>query len=173
MHRRSGFTLIELMISLIISSFIVIFIYQALAGVKKGGEAFARYDAVNAYETDIRTIITQDMLYASELNITEGREFDLISLRSYHSLYNLPKPYIQYLVLREDNRLLRIEGALPFNYAKEPPLEEVRLLLKPLVLGEKLESFKVYRGKKNTQLLLFIAPEKKEPILLELYAPAS
>jgi len=111
MTRRHAFTLIEVLISVALLSIVMLGLYSALSMQRSSNKHLFEY-LTEAVEDD-RTIMVlyRDIMYSDgNLTIKKG-EFDRFCIQSTgNSLYGLSRAKVCWLVEKEENRLLRIEG---------------------------------------------------------------
>jgi len=167
--KRSGFTLIELVISIMIIALIVTYLYQSLNVMKNANEHLEAKDGGRAYETGIKKLFLLDIMQGSDINIsqTDHKNFDLLTLTSYNSLHNIKLPKITYLVTKREGKLIRIEGldySLPLNRDSvyQVKFDELR---------DHITHFKLYTDHNKTRLLINIKEEGKPLEVLEVLKP--
>lgn len=169
--RRTGFTLIELVISIAIIALIVTYLYQSLNVLKNANEHLEEKDADRAYETGIKKLILLDIMQASHGSIkisrSDHKNFDYIDFNSSNSLHNIKLPKITYLVTKREKKLLRIEGlnyALPFN-------RDTAYHVKYDELMRDVTHFKLYEDTNRTRILINIKKAGKPLEVLEVVRP--
>lgn len=173
---RRAFTLLELMVSVLLLFLIVFFLGRSYATLKTATETGERHEASQSRSHALSQLLVRDILQANELNITAGRDFDVLSLRQVrHSLYGRSRSEVVYAVTKPEKQLIRLEDdraiALPVSPADAYGVDF-------LTLPGALKSFKVIKSQKKKEdgnetkgctLLIFLEPDsKQEPLLLEL-----
>ena len=167
--RRSGFTLIELVISIMIIALIVTYLYQSLNVLKSANEQLEEKDTQRAYDTGIKKLLLLDIMQGNDINIsqTDHKNFDLLRLTSGNSLHNIKLPTVTYLVTKKDGKLIRIEGldyTLPLN-------RDTVYRVKYDELREHITHFKLYTDNNNSRMLINIKEEGKPLEVLEVLKP--
>jgi prepilin-type N-terminal cleavage/methylation domain-containing protein len=166
---RRGFTLLELMISVVIVSLMVFFISRGESVLRNAAGAMERANAAQHDRQQQLDLFVQDLLQADKLRILSGREYDQLYLQeSRHSLYGRPRAAVVYLVKKPDRTLMRLEAAHDFALPlTSGQIERVDALT---VSHEPLRAFKIYRaaGEGRCRSLIFLEYEAQEPLLLEL-----
>jgi hypothetical protein len=100
-----------------------------------------------------------DLMHSDD-NITINRDekFHRLTLnRTTHSLYGLSQVKVVWLVYKEKNTLLRIEGGkyhLPLKSEERVEID---------VIAQNLELFKIYKSKKKSKVLAMIKIKGQEP----------
>ena len=117
---RAAFTLIEILISLALMSLVMLGLYGSLKAQKESNKHLHNYlvKALNSDKTI--TVLYRDILY-SDGNITiKNGERDILCINSTtNSLYGLSRAKVCWLVTKDKDRLLRVEGNdynLPLKY---------------------------------------------------------
>ena len=167
--KRSGFTLIELIISIAIIALIVTYLYQSLNVLKNANDHLADKDAVRAYETGIKKLFLLEIMQSTDVNIsqTDHKNFDLLTLTSSNSLHNIKFPTITYLVTKRNGTLIRIEGlgyTLPLN-------RDTVYHVKFDELRKDITHFKLYEDNNKSKLLINIKEAGKPLEVLEVLKP--
>ena len=155
---RRAFTLIEVIISVLLLTLVIFALYKNLNIVKKS--------TVNLHshlENSQKDINSYKLLYLDLLQITDKltitskeKNYDRVCFFSKNSLYNLPKAYICWVVHKKDNTLLRVESSKKFNL---PPMRETPL--QKDIIKKNIKIFKVYKHKRENQLLIFVKDKKE------------
>lgn len=163
---RKAFTLIELLISIVILSILMLFLYKSYASLNRSNDALAKQtEKINKDELLKKTIyLDLSVAFAPSIKIlNQSKTEDVVFLQSSHSVHDRINPYIAYLV--KDKTLYRLESLKPF---KEYPLVADSEFVAD-ALG-KVKIFRVYKSKeaKNQVYLLHIMFEKEGEILLKV-----
>ncbi len=128
MSRREAFTLIEVLISVALLSIVMMGLYSALAMQRNSNKHLFGY-LTKAVEGDkVIMVLYRDIMYSDgNLTIKKG-EFDRLCIQSTaNSLYGLSQAKVCWLVEKEENRLLRVEGnryALPLKYESKVAVDQ-------------------------------------------------
>ena len=157
--KRSGFTLIELVISIMIIALIVTYLYESLGILKNANEQLAKRDETRKNEDKIKKLFILDLLQSSKITIrkSDDKNFDLLILQTLNSLHNIKKPNVTYLVTKRDKKLIRIEG---LDYSIPLDRDAVyRVKFDEVMHG--LTLFKLYQNKKKNRILINIKEAEK------------
>jgi len=166
---RRSFTLIELLISVGLLSLIILFLYNSLDTLKRSNSFYELHLKSDEKRHQIFDILYFDLLRsdAESISIKQGHEkdFDILTMRSKNSLYNLERPYVTYVVSRDKDRLLRLESLfnlkLPVGYDFENSVKIDMLL-------EEVELFKLFQNSKKNAIFVSMKHKELEPILFEM-----
>lgn len=120
--KKSAFTLIELIVSIILIGLIVVFLYSALAGSRKTKHSLERYSTAEQNRSKLYELLYRDLIESTELTpmTTRDERFTIMKLRTANSLYDIAMPYVTYYVHSQQKALIRLESArkieLPIPY---------------------------------------------------------
>lgn len=167
---KRAFTLIEIIVSTLILFLIVFALSKAYATLKTGIVVAKKLEEKSLDKTELIRLLYSDFVQASDINITAGKDFDIVQVSSTrNSLYDAPNSSVLYLVTKSTKELLRIESrekvVLPIVGADQYKYNY-------LPFGKELKSFKVLKSSRdkslNCSLLIFIEfRESAEPLLFE------
>jgi len=161
---RKAFTLIELLISIMILSILMLFLYKSYAGLNRSNKIIAKeIQKIQNYQLIKKTLYMDFSLALknSVMILNQDRKNDVVFMQSSHSLHRRINPYIAYIL--KDKKLYRLESLKPY---KEYPLAADTEFVSDYLA--EVKSFRVYasNGKaKNFYLLHILFADKEELIL--------
>jgi len=163
---KKAFTLIELLISIVILSILVLFLYQSYASLNRSNDTLAQQREKITKEELLRKTLYLDfsVAFAPTIKILhQSKTKDVVFLQSPHSVHDRINPYIAYIV--KDKTLYRLESLKPFK--KYPLTSDNDFVVDKL---GKVKIFRVYKSKdkKNEVYLLHVIFEKEGEILLKV-----
>ncbi|WP_304546054.1 prepilin-type N-terminal cleavage/methylation domain-containing protein [Sulfurimonas microaerophilic] len=162
---RKGFTLIELMVSIVILSIIMVFLYKSYAELNGQNRIYKEaVDKIEKIETIKQTVFLDlSMSFRETIMILhQDKNADILFFQSSHSIHDRIHPYIGYIV--QDKKLYRIES---LRALKVYPLES-NVDFDVDYLGE-VENFRVYQGQQDDSLYLVdISLKSLERILMKI-----
>jgi len=128
MYRRSAFTLIEVLISVALLSIVMLGLYSALSMQRSSNKHLFSYLTKAVEDDKIIMVLYRDIMYSDgNLTIKKG-EFDRFCIENTgNSLYGLSRAKVCWLVEKEENRLLRVEGngyKLPLKYEDKVAVDQ-------------------------------------------------
>lgn len=149
MLRRKAFTLLEVLISIALLTLVMLALNRSVAILRDSNTHLFEYLKTAKTETKVLNVLYRDII-ASDGNLTISKDdFSRLCIENtINSLYELPTAKVCWVVLKQDNTLLRVEGnnySLPVGYEEEV---EADLLLKDL------ELFDVYHEKDKVMVLI-------------------
>jgi len=164
--RKSAFTLIELIISIVILSILMLFLYKSYDMLNKSNRVIAEEVQKISKNYLLKKTLYLDMATAIKKSVKilhQDQQTDILFLQSKHSLHKRINPYIAYIF--RDKKLYRLESLKPFT---EYPLSADSEFIADF-LGNS-EIFRVYKSKStSSELYLFhILFEDKEEVLLKV-----
>jgi len=160
---RRAFTLIELMISVILLSIIVTFLYQSVAQLQNSNQQLMKNTQKTVARENLLNILYMDFINLSSLNIVDKVEkTDVFVLQTSNSFYAMSQPFVRYVV-GDDEVLRRIESVrdtLDFEnsfFRFDRIANDVRML-------------KVYES--DGHYFIYIKSDSMEDIYLDIVPPA-
>jgi prepilin-type N-terminal cleavage/methylation domain-containing protein len=167
---RKGFTLIEMMISIMILSLMMIFLYQSYASLNISNDFYKnRVSEIKEEQIKKRVLFMDFSLaqYGSINILNQGQKEDVVFLQSSHSIHKRYNPYIAYIL--KEKKLYRLESLKKFT---EYPLSVNDEFVVDFI-GD-VEGFRLYKSGKKTNntteeiYLIHIDFIKEQDILLKV-----
>ncbi len=129
MRQRHGFTLLEMLISTVLLSLVLLGLYGALNMQQRSTRHLFAF-LTKALDADRGVLVLYRDIFQSDGNITiKNGEFDRLCLNSTsHSLHGLAQAKVCWIVAKEDHALLRIEGndyRLPLRFSDGVEIDKV------------------------------------------------
>jgi len=152
-QEKSAFTLVEVLISITLLSLVLMALYKSSDLLRRSNMHLYHHlehisDAMKGSQ-----VLYLDLLQADN-NISilhREKKFDQLTIeKTEHSLYGLAPVKVTWLIYKENNTLLRIEGTkyeLPLREDENVEVDNV---------SEHIELFKFYKNKKKNKLLAII-----------------
>jgi len=162
MKNRSAFTLVEVLIAVALLSIVLMALYSALDMQKAANKHLLGYlDKAIDGDKAIMTLY-KDILYSDgNLSIKKG-EFDQLCLyNTSNTLYGLSKAQVCWIVAKDENSLMRVEGNGYTLPARLEDKTEVDIVMKHLVL------FDITRTKSQMLVALQTANEVPYTFLVQ------
>lgn len=163
---NKAFTLIELLISIIILSIIMLFLYKSYASVNRIN-IFHKEKAKNIQDLELKKkILFLDFSLGSNIKIlNQEKTEDVVFMQTTNSIHNRYNPYIAYLIA--DSKLYRLESLTIFN--EYPLSSEIKFSFE--CFGE-VDGFRVYKSQDDEQnsYLLHVDFKDDEDILIKTKA---
>ncbi len=166
--KKSGFTLIEVLVAVTLMSIIVLFLINSSFNLQKGYDSLYKSESKSFSDYDRKELIYMDILEASQIDIDSNRKFDILTLKTKNSLYQRENCYVIYTVLQKGNKLIRLEND---NNISLPVSQEEIYKTGFLIVKEDLEEFKILRNeekKKQDLLMVYIKDKNQIPDLFEI-----
>ena len=160
---RGAFTLIEVLISIALLGLLLTGLYSMLDRVRDTNKKLYNYLQESAKRDRVITVLYNDILQ-SDGNITiKGSDYDSLCIESTrNSLYALGEAKVCWIVAKEGNRLIRIEG----NGYELPLKSESRVSAD--VVMDSVKTFRVENSKKGT-IVVALQKEGVEPYTFAVY----
>ena len=160
---RGAFTLIEVLISIALLGLLLTGLYSMLDRERDSNKKLYEYLQNSAKRDKITTVLYNDIL-KSDGNMTIARdEYDRLCIESTrNSLYALGEAKVCWIVAKEGNRLIRIEGN-----GYELPLKSDSRVSADIVM-DSVKTFRVENSKKGT-IVVALQKEGVEPYTFAVY----
>ena len=115
--KKTAFTLLEMMISIVILSIIMIFLYKTSSGLTHSNKTYTKkLQQFTKLQQTLKTIyLDVSLSLPKSMTITKvDIDYDRVYFQSSNSIHNRINPYIGYQVY--ENKLYRIESRTPLEY---------------------------------------------------------
>ena len=158
-RRQAAFTIIEVLISISLLSLVLMALYRSADLMRASNLHLFNYLQQSSTTLKGSKTLYRDLMHADHnISINTEKEFHRLTLlNTSHSLYGLAKAKVTWLVHKENNTLLRIEGG-EYNM---PLKSEERVEID--VIAKKIQLFKIYRSKKKDKVLVILQIVGQEP----------
>ena len=161
---KKAFTLIELVISIVILSIMMLFLYKSYSSLNRSNRVLLEETQLIAKKELLKKTLYLDFSLAmGSTIINQSKTEDVVMLKTVNSVHKRIHPYVAYIF--KDKKLYRLEALRPIQ---EYPLT-VDSEFDVDELGS-AEIFRVYRSKdsKTPALFVHILFEDKDEILLKI-----
>jgi len=147
--RRSAFTLMELMISVVLIALITLFMYAAIGTTKRSNDTLKRHSQNEHNRTMIYDLLYRDLFQAISIETIQpvNKHYTVVQLQTINTIYDLIYPYVTYYVHNEKKRLIRLESARKINL---PLSYDAKIGTYANVLISDVEDFNLYKSQKIT-----------------------
>jgi len=149
---RKAFTLIEVLISITLLSFVLMALYKSADILRDSNlHLFKHLQKANDSLIGSKTLYMDLMKADHNISIITEEKFHRLTIENTtNSLYGLGSAKITWLIAKEENALLRIEGGKYSIPLRSEENVEVDLVFKDI------EMFKVYQSKKKDKILAIL-----------------
>lgn len=162
---RNAFTLIELLVSIVLFGLITFFLFHAIDELRNQQTFFHKKQIHLEQKNKILSLMQSDF-DRSQVSITPSasKDFDSASIiGSNRSLYGMNEPYVTWVVLKDENTLIRLESAYPITVPIRP---ESLYLTHSDVISKHCEIFRIYDS--PTHRLIYLKIENQSPLMAEV-----
>jgi len=157
MGKRKAFTLIEVLISIALLGLILVPLFSVVEMMRNSNDHLLKSLEKSKQITKGTKVLFMDILSSDgKLDIKKDEFTRLCIEETTNSLYNLPVAKVCWVVLKNKNTLVRVEG----NAYHMPVESEERVEVDPVIQG--VELFDVYHQK--DKVLVLIQEKGKEAI---------
>ena len=151
-NKKFAFTLIEVLISITLLSLVLMALYKSADILRNSNLHLFHYLEKSTNTLKGSQTLYMDLMHSDyNISINSENKFHRLTINhTTHSIHGMPQAKVVWLVYKEKNTLLRIEGG---EY-QLPLKSEARVEVD--VIGEQMELFKIYKSKKKTKVLVMI-----------------
>lgn len=163
---RRAFTLMEMLISIVILSLMMLFLYKSYALLNRSNKNFEKKTEQLRQTQRVKEILLLDLslkLTAQHFIVNQNKKEDIFFFQTSHSLHQRYNPYVAYIP--KNGKLYRLESLHPLQ---EYPLDNT-LFYTVDELAE-VKNFRVYQSTSEQSNLFLVHCEltHDEPILLKV-----
>ncbi len=162
---KKAFTLIEILISVVLLGLISMFVSSTIYQTKSNNKFFEKKVKADSKVEMLTDILYRDIFQSLDINTTNSKKYTVLNLRSKNSIYGIEDPYITWLVLKQDNTLVRFESAKKITL---PIREEQKNVIFADMAIQKCEHFNINLSKDKKDILSFIKIKNQNPIIFEV-----
>ncbi len=156
-RRRAAFTLIEVLISIALLGIIVVALFSVVKTMRESNLQIRDYLLKAQAESRLLRVLYDDILYSDgNLTIQKGERTQLCIESTRNSLYGLSLAKVCWVVLKDHDTLVRVEG----NNYRLPTRYEDRVEVDRVMQDVKL--FDVTQ--KNDKVLVVLRQQGKTPV---------
>ncbi|MDA3909704.1 MAG: prepilin-type N-terminal cleavage/methylation domain-containing protein [Sulfurimonas sp.] len=139
---KKAFTLIEVLISIVLLGIMFTYVHTIINSIKvQNNRYLEKADTIHS-EQRIFNLLSLDIAEAtSTISISHASRYDLISLKTQNSIYEIINPNILYFVSKKDNALIRVESLEALKLDNKEQITQAFLYAD--ILTTDTQSFKV------------------------------
>ena len=157
MSKRKAFTLLEVLISIALLSIVLLALYKGVDMLRTSNRHLFEYLEKSKKVTKAIKVFYLDMLSSNgDIKITKDEFARICIEQTKNSLYDLPSAKVCWVVDKNQNTLVRVEGnnyTLPLNSQDRVEVDSVM---------KDIELFDIYHQK--DKILVLLQQQSKEPI---------
>lgn len=110
-------------------------------------------------------ILYDDIYYSESLSVSGLKKYSILYVKSKNSIYDIDEPYIVWLVLKNKNRLIRIESAKKITLPIKDDMQKFAFIDEGI---KNCEHFTVNIAKDKKKVLTYLHVKDKKPIIFEI-----
>lgn len=157
-HKSKAFTLVEVLISITLLSLVLMALYKSADILRDSNLHLFKHLEKSSNSLKGSRTLYMDLMHADHniSIVTEDKFHRLTIEHTTHSLYGQGVAKVTWLVAKEENVLLRVEGgdySIPLRGEQHVEVDEV---------AKDIEMFKLYKSKKKDKILAIIQIKGQE-----------
>ena len=110
-------------------------------------------------------MLYDDIYLSSDISVQSYKKYSIVSIRGKNSIYGIEEPFVVWLVLKDKNRLIRMESARKITFPISDTMQKY-IFIDTIQSGCKYFSVNLSKDKKS--VLVFVQIENKNPIIFEV-----
>jgi len=162
---KKGFTLIEILVSIVLLALISIFVSSTIYQTKNNNKLFKKEVYKSTKKEIFLDTLYKDILLSSDLNISDNKKYTVIQLLSNNSVYDISHPYITWFVLKQNNSIARLESAKKIVM---PISKNMQKFVYMDIVQKNCQYFQLSLSKDKKSVLVFIKIKTQKPIIYEI-----
>ncbi|WP_457592279.1 PulJ/GspJ family protein [Hydrogenimonas sp.] len=166
---KRGFTLVEMLISIMLTAMVFTYIYATLDDVKKSHTRYKDSAKEVTKSQTIFSLLSKDLTQLRKPpEIVHGAGYDRLSLTTDNSLYAIARPWVHYYISANGRTLIRVEATRFIDFFGSNYIGDANgTYFFADKLAEGCSSFRVSERTERFDILLKC--EKIAPIVMTLY----
>ncbi|MCF6201079.1 MAG: prepilin-type N-terminal cleavage/methylation domain-containing protein [Hydrogenimonas sp.] len=166
---RRGFTLVEMLVSILLTAILFAYLYGTLDNLKNSHDRYSDSTAKIESAQMIFSLLYRDLTQLKKrASIVHEAGFDRISFTTKNSLYGIARPWVFYYISAKENALIRVEATKPVDFFGGYYVNDANgtyFFADKLATG--CESFRV--AERGERIDLMVRCKKMAPIAATLY----
>jgi len=156
--KKSAFTLIEVLISITLLSLVLMALYKSADILRDSNMHLFKYLEKSTHSLKGSKALYMDLMHSDHnITINTDEKFHRLTINSTtHSLHGLSLAKVVWLVYKEENTLLRIEGGKYSMPLRNEEKVEIDVIAKNITL------FRIYKSKKRNKVLAMVQTKGQE-----------
>jgi prepilin-type N-terminal cleavage/methylation domain-containing protein len=157
---KKAFTLIELVISIVILSILMIFLYKSYSDLNLVNAIYTKEITKISKTEHIKETLYKDILLATYTTISitsESKNYDYLYMQTKNSIHQLINPYVSYII--HNKTLYRLESAIKID--SYPIQNDIPFIVDKI--GE-VEKFRIYPSQNQIDQLFLVQLKLKDQL---------
>ncbi len=166
---KRAFTLVEMLISIMLTAIVFTYIYAALNDLKKSQTRYMESAETVTSAQKIFSLLSKDFTQLRGVaDIVHEAGYDRVSLTTDNTLYGIARPWIHYYISSKSRALIRVESTAPIDFFTANYIGDANgTYFFADKLAEGCDSFRA--AQRADRVEIFLKCENIAPIALTLY----
>lgn len=137
---RRGFTLMEMLVSVVLIVLITLFMYGAIASSRLTSRTLSEHATLENNRTQIYELLYRDIMEALWVKpqATKDSRFTVVQMQTRNSLYDIAAPHVAWYVNAQSRELIRLESAQTIDF---PVSYEQKVFIHADVFAKEVQDF--------------------------------
>ena len=162
---KRAFTLVEILVSVVLLAMISLFVSSLTYQTTKNNKIYE-----NSVKKDLKLEKVVDALYRDiiqllSINVKSYDRYSVLQMKSKNSIHGIEEPYVTWLVLKQNDTLIRLESAKQIVLPIKQELKH-RIFIDRVISDCK--NFSVNLSKNKNSILVFLQVKKQEYTVVEV-----
>ena len=162
---KKAFTLVEVLVSIVLLGLISLFIASTISQTQNNNKLFENRVNNDKKLESLIDILYDDIYYSETISVRGLKKYSILYLKSKNSIYDIDEPHIVWLVLKDKNRLIRIESAKKIALPIKDGMRKFAFIDEGI---KNCEHFTVNIAKNKKKILTYLHIRDKKPIIFEI-----
>ena len=162
---KKAFTIIEVLVSVVLLGLISLFIASTISQTKGNNKLFENRVKNDKKLESLVDILYDDIYFSKSITVEGLKKYSLLHVKSKNSIYGIDEPYMIWLVLKDKNRIIRMESAKKITLPLQDNMKKFVFIDEGM---KNCEHFTVNISKNKKRILLYLQIKNKKPIIFEI-----
>ena len=162
---KKAFTLMEVLVSVTLLGLISLFVMSTISQTKNNNKLFERLVKQENKIEKLVEVLHDDIYFSKSITIQSYKRYSIVTLKTRNSIYNIKEPYVNWLVLKKNNTLMRLESAKKISLPIKQEFKNYTFIDKGV---QNCKNFSISLSKNKKNVLVFMEQSNKKPVIFEV-----
>ena len=162
---KKAFTLVEILVSVVLLGVISLFVTSTITQTRDNNKIFENRIVEDKKQEIMSNLLYDDIYLSKDISAQSYKNYSILYTKGKNSIYGIEEPFVVWLVLKEKNRLIRMESARKITLPVNDSMQKY-IFMDTIQNGCKYFSVNISKDKKST--LVFVQIKDKNPVIFEV-----